>query len=130
MPISGATPSQNPNIRAISTDRRQLIGSAPKASAVRKLSRLRVKPRMSRLPIIWSVRVNRSLAGDPGGPGSPAKCESLRQGEGDQRAPLAGAEHAGQEPLRPRAPARRHGDVLPAVDAVSARARVVAAAAL
>src|SRR6266508_6788965 len=54
----------------------------------------------------------------------------LRQCESEQRAPVARAEHAGQEPLVPRAPARRHGDVLPPVDAVGARARVVAAAAL
>ena len=55
MPNSGATPSQNPNINAISAERRQLIGSPPKASAVRKLSRLRVNPRTRRLPIIWSL---------------------------------------------------------------------------
>src|SRR3954468_11784665 len=55
---------------------------------------------------------------------------SLRQREGEQRAPLARPEHPGQEPFRPRAPAGRHGDVLPSVDAVAARAAVVAAAAL
>src|SRR3954451_19521478 len=54
----------------------------------------------------------------------------LRQREGEQRAPLAGPEHPGEEPFRPRAPAGRHGDVLPSVDAVAARAAVVAAAAL
>src|SRR3954451_11402777 len=54
----------------------------------------------------------------------------LREREDEQRAPLAGAEHPGQEPLGPGAPAGRHGDVLPAVDAVAARAAVVAAAAL
>src|SRR3954453_1897090 len=54
----------------------------------------------------------------------------LGQREDEQRAALAGAEHPGQEPLGPRAPAGRHGDVLPAVDAVAARAAVVAAAAL
>src|SRR3954449_2013 len=55
---------------------------------------------------------------------------SLRQREGEQRAPLARPEHPGQEPFRPRTPAGRHGDVLPSVDAVAARAAVVAAAAL
>src|SRR3954464_5793636 len=55
---------------------------------------------------------------------------SLRQREGEQRAPLARPEHPGQEPFRPRAPAGRHGDVLPSVDAVAGRAAVVAAAAL
>src|SRR3954453_5225065 len=54
----------------------------------------------------------------------------LRQREREQRAALTGAELSGQEALRPRAPAGRHGDELPAVDAVAARARVVAAAAL
>src|SRR3954467_14642693 len=54
----------------------------------------------------------------------------LRQREREQRAALTGAELSGQEALGPRAPAGRHGDVLPAVDAVGARARVVAAAAL
>src|SRR3954471_23956134 len=55
---------------------------------------------------------------------------SLRQREGEERASLARPEHSGQEALRPRAPAGRHGDVLPSVDAVAARAAVVAAAAL
>src|SRR3954452_24625915 len=55
---------------------------------------------------------------------------SLRQREGEQRAPLARSEHSGQEPFRPRAPAGRHGEVLPSVDAVAGRAAVVAAAAL
>src|SRR3954447_26373985 len=55
---------------------------------------------------------------------------SLRQREGEQRAALARPEHSGQEPFRPRAPAGRHGDVLPSVDAVAGRAAVVAAAAL
>src|SRR3954464_12254290 len=54
----------------------------------------------------------------------------LREREDEQRAPLAGAEHPGQDPLGPGPPAGRHGDVLPAVDAVAARAAVVAAAAL
>src|SRR3954447_9537463 len=54
----------------------------------------------------------------------------LRQREREQRAPLAGAEHAGQEALGPGAPAGRHGDELPAVHLVGARARVVTAAAL
>src|SRR4051812_29301826 len=54
----------------------------------------------------------------------------LRKREDEQRAPLAGAEHPRQEPFRPGAPAGRHGDVLPSVDAVAARAAVVAAAAL
>src|SRR3954470_23287793 len=51
MPTSGATPSQNPNIAAICRERRQLGRSPPSAIAVRKLSRLRVNPRMRRLPI-------------------------------------------------------------------------------
>src|SRR3954454_6566046 len=54
----------------------------------------------------------------------------LREREREQRAALAGPELPGQEALGPGAPAGRHGDVLPAVDAVGARARVVAAAAL
>src|SRR6187549_3895494 len=54
----------------------------------------------------------------------------LGEGEHDQGAAVAGAEHAGQEPFGPSAPADRHGDVLPAVDAVGGRAAVVAAAAL
>src|SRR3954453_5217135 len=54
----------------------------------------------------------------------------LGQREDEQRAALARTEHAGQEPLGPGAPAGRHGDVLPAVDAVAARAAVVATAAL
>src|SRR3954451_11952683 len=54
----------------------------------------------------------------------------LRQREREQRAALTGAELSGQEALGPRAPAGRHGDELPAVDLVGARARVVAAAAL
>src|SRR5690242_15767139 len=63
-----------------------------------------------------------------------ASCSAARlvlgQREDEQRAPLAGTEHPGQEPLGPGAPARRHRDVLPAVDAVAARAAVVAAPAL
>src|SRR6266496_6324563 len=55
---------------------------------------------------------------------------ALGKGEHDQRAAVAGAEHAGEEPLGPAAPAHRHGDVLPAVDHVGRRAAVVAAAAL
>src|SRR3954447_17504219 len=54
----------------------------------------------------------------------------LREREREQRAALAGAELPGQEALGPGAPAGRHGDELPAVDLVGARARVVAAAAL
>src|SRR3954469_3636415 len=54
----------------------------------------------------------------------------LREREREQRAALAGAELSGQEALGPGAPAGRHGDELPAVDLVGARARVVAAAAL
>src|SRR3954453_11028868 len=54
----------------------------------------------------------------------------LRQREREQRAALAGAELPGQEALGPGAPAGRHGDELPAIDLVAARARVVAAAAL
>jgi len=54
MPNSGAIPSQNPNINAISAERRRLIGSPPKARAVRKLSRLSVNPRTRRLPNMWS----------------------------------------------------------------------------
>ena len=53
-----------------------------------------------------------------------------RECEGDQRAAMAGAEHAGEEPLGPSAPADRHDDVLPAVDAVGRRAAVVTASAL
>src|SRR5215208_8359760 len=62
----------------------------------------------------------------------PVTCKEplLRQREGEQRASLARPEHAGQEPLSPRAPAGRHGDVLPSVDAVGGRAAVVAAATL
>src|SRR3954471_7126375 len=55
---------------------------------------------------------------------------ALREREGEQRAALAGPEHAGQEALGPGAPAGRHGDELPAVHLVGARARVVATAAL
>src|SRR4051794_13638525 len=54
----------------------------------------------------------------------------LRQGEGEQGAALAGAEHAWQEAFGPGAPAGGRGDELLAVDAVGAGARVVAAAAL
>src|SRR5215210_3291458 len=54
----------------------------------------------------------------------------FREGEDDHRAAVAGAEHAGEEPLGPPAPADRHGDVLPAVDAVGRRAAVVTTAAL
>src|SRR6185436_8005098 len=54
----------------------------------------------------------------------------LRKGEDDQRASVAGPEHAGEEPLGPPAPADRHGDVLAAVDAVGRRAAVVTAPAL
>src|SRR4051812_36433631 len=54
----------------------------------------------------------------------------LREREREQRAALASAELPGQEALGPGAPAGRHGDELPAVDLVGARARVVAAAAL
>src|SRR4051794_7279223 len=54
----------------------------------------------------------------------------LREREREQRAALAGAELPGQEALGPGAPAGRHGDELPAVDLIGARARVVAAAAL
>src|SRR3954451_8337561 len=119
MPISGATPSQNPNINAIFSERLQLIGSPPNASAVRKLSRLRVNPRMRRLPIMCSV--GRLGAGDPrsapaGHPAMPP-AELLRQREGEQRAALTGPEHPGQEPFGPRAPPGRHRDVLAAVDA-------------
>src|SRR3954453_22670902 len=60
----------------------------------------------------------------------PAQESVFWQREDEQRAALARPEHAGQEALRPRAPAGRHGDVLPPVDAVAARARVVPAAAL
>src|SRR3954453_22104004 len=127
MPNSGATPSQNPNINAISTERRQLIGSPPKASAVRKLSRLSVNPRTRRLPsMLWSI----SWGPATPRPGSPVKRQSLRKREREQRAALAGSEHAGQEAFGPGAPAGGHGDVLPSVDAVRARAAVVAAAAL
>src|SRR5215207_1608140 len=52
------------------------------------------------------------------------------KGEDEQRAAVAGTEHAGEEPLGPPAPANRHGDVLPSVDAVCHRAAVVAATAL
>src|SRR3954468_20665804 len=54
----------------------------------------------------------------------------LRQREHEQRASLARPQHAGEEAFGPGAPARRHGDVLPTVDAVAGRARVVPAAAL
>src|SRR3954470_6772913 len=54
----------------------------------------------------------------------------LGQGEDDQRASVAGAEHPRQEAFGPAAPADRHGDVLPAVHHVGRRAAVVAAAAL
>src|SRR4029453_17061963 len=43
---------------------------------------------------------------------------------------VAGAEQSGDDALEPAAPAHRHRDVLLAVDAVSHRAAVVAAAAL
>src|SRR4051812_10461369 len=52
MPTSGATPSQNPNITATRRAWPQRSLSPPSAIAVRKLSRLRVNPRMRRLPII------------------------------------------------------------------------------
>src|ERR671928_859039 len=54
----------------------------------------------------------------------------LREGEGEQAAALAGAEHAGQEAFGPGAPAGGPGDELRAVDAVGRGAAVVAAAAL
>src|SRR4051794_22743746 len=54
----------------------------------------------------------------------------LRKGEDDQRAAVAGAQHAGEEPLGPSTPADRHGDVLPTVDAVGRRAAVVTTPAL
>src|SRR3954454_16179515 len=60
----------------------------------------------------------------------PPPLSGLREGEDDQRAAVAGAEHPGEEPLGPPAPPDRDGDVLPAVDHVGRRAAVVAAAAL
>src|SRR6187397_441358 len=54
----------------------------------------------------------------------------LRECEGHQRAPMTGAEHAGEEALGPSAPADRHDDVLPSVHAVGRRAAVVTASAL
>src|SRR5215213_8532764 len=135
MPTSGASPSQIPNTNATWSERRHVSCSPPSAIAVRKLSRLRVNPKMRRLPSTvtdqWEVRISRGLfSPKPRDIQYDDSLLLLRQREGEQRAPLAGAEHPGQEPFRPRAPAGRHGDVLPSVDAVAARAAVVAAAAL
>src|SRR5215218_5825591 len=73
MPTSGATASQNPNTSATCTARPQLNRSPPSTIAVRKLSRLRVNPRMRRLPITAFVtRCQRFCVCDlprPGGRG-------------------------------------------------------------
>src|SRR4051812_4188773 len=133
MPTSGATPSQNPNMTASCTARPQPTRTVPSAIAVRKLSRLRVNPRMRRLPIMWSYAptdgaetpLPRSATSFWAwqiassrfpSPDANARLLLLRQREGEQRASLAGSEHPGQEPFRPRAPPGRHGDVLPSVD--------------
>src|SRR4051812_741512 len=62
--------------------------------------------------------------------GSGHALRRFREGEDDQGASVPRAEHAGEEPLGPPAPADRHGDVLPAVDHVGGRVAVVAASAL
>src|SRR6201991_4275984 len=56
--------------------------------------------------------------------------KSVRQGEGDQRAAVAGAEHSGEDALEPAAPADRHDHVLLSVDAVGRAAAVMPAAAV
>ena len=119
------------------SERRQLGRSPPRAIAVRKLSRLRVNPRMRRLPttVVGELLVedfgsaichvladvadhHRLLRSSPAARRRTARC------------PWRGPEHLGQEPLGPAAPAGRRDDVLLPVDAVRRRAAVVAAAAL
>src|SRR4051812_3043815 len=128
MPMSGATPSQNPNIRATCTERRQEGWTAPSAMAVRKLSRLRVNPRMRRLPIIDTARDRPRLTAWP--IANRYQPLLLRQRECEQRASVGRAEHLGQEPLGPAAPPARREDVLPPVHTVGRRVAVVTAAAL
>src|SRR5258706_10957767 len=109
MPTSGAAASQNPNAKATCPAWRRLSRRGPSAIAVRKLSRLRVNPRMSRSPI-------RQLL--------------LRQREDEESVSMGRPEHPGQEALHPRSPPDRYGDVLPSVDAVGRRAAVVTASRL
>src|SRR6202171_1210629 len=62
--------------------------------------------------------------------GRSREWESAGQGECDQRAAVARAEHSGDDALEPATPADRHDDVLLAVDAVRRGAAVVAATTL
>src|SRR5436190_14875313 len=137
MPTSGATASQSPNTKATCTPRTQLNRSGPSAIAVRKLSRLRVNPRMRRLPITafgeqlvsdCEYAICHVLLGR--GRSLTAFQLLLRHREGEQRAAVGRPEHLGQEPLGPATPAARRDDVLPSVDGVGRRVAVVAAAAL
>src|ERR1700761_5685902 len=61
---------------------------------------------------------------------SPDRGSCVGEREDEECVAVWCSEHAGEESLEPGAPSDRHGDVLPAVDAVGGGAAVVAAAGL
>src|SRR5882672_8798322 len=70
--------------------------------------------------MVFSLSFSRCCGRSGGG-------ESAGQGECDQRAAVARAEHSRDDALEPATPADRYDDVLLAVDAVGRGAAVVAA---